>query len=424
MASDLKREQAPTVAIFPWGDVVEEFLDPIGLTLEDFVERMTGGWLFGYVAALQSAGWRAVIVCASEQVAAPRRLVHRETGAAVWAVPGRRAEYPYSSRRSLTQWLRTPWGGFARVLRAERCTALLAQEYEYARFDALALLAMAMRLPIFATFQAGDVTLSPLECRVRPWTLRRSRGLVVASAQERSRLAATYGRLRLRIGDIPNPIDGEEWRAGSKSEARAELGLPQDSFIAISHGRIDIRRKGLDVLIEAWLRFSAVWRNARLLLIGSGQDHEEFSRLLASRGASGVTWHSAYVTDRPLMRRWLSASDAYVITSRVEGMPVAPLEAMACGLPVVSTRAKGLPDIFADGERSGGILVRCDDAEGVACALERLAASAGLRETLGRAARARIEARFSLSAVGRALADFMQPSGVEASMRSGGGASS
>jgi len=34
MASDLKREQAPTVAIFPWGDVVEEFLDPIGLTLE------------------------------------------------------------------------------------------------------------------------------------------------------------------------------------------------------------------------------------------------------------------------------------------------------------------------------------------------------------------------------------------------------
>ena len=38
------------VAIFPWGDVIEEFLDPLGLTIEDYAERMRGGWLFGYVA--------------------------------------------------------------------------------------------------------------------------------------------------------------------------------------------------------------------------------------------------------------------------------------------------------------------------------------------------------------------------------------
>src|SRR3989442_10271043 len=69
----------------------------------DFVERMTGGWLFGYVAALQSAGWRAVVVCASEEVAAPRRLVHRETGAAVWGgvvAFGDGAAAPFGGTRS------------------------------------------------------------------------------------------------------------------------------------------------------------------------------------------------------------------------------------------------------------------------------------------------------------------------------------
>jgi starch synthase len=57
-------EATKVVALFPWGDVVEEFLDPIGLRLEDFVERMTGGWLFGYAAALRRAGHSPMIVCA------------------------------------------------------------------------------------------------------------------------------------------------------------------------------------------------------------------------------------------------------------------------------------------------------------------------------------------------------------------------
>ena len=61
----------PSLAIFPWGDVIEEFLDPLGLTADDYADRMRGGWLFGYVAGLQAQGWRPVIVYASERVDAP-----------------------------------------------------------------------------------------------------------------------------------------------------------------------------------------------------------------------------------------------------------------------------------------------------------------------------------------------------------------
>ena len=156
------------VAIFPWGDVIEEFLDPLGLTIEDYAERMRGGWLFGYVAGLQAHGLRPLIIYASERVEAPLRLTHADTGAPIWLVPGRRTQTTQRpSLNAVRQWRRTPFGAFADILRSEACGAILVQDYEHPRFEALSLLGRRLKLPVFATFQGGDVTLSALERRVR-----------------------------------------------------------------------------------------------------------------------------------------------------------------------------------------------------------------------------------------------------------------
>ena len=114
------------------------------------------------------------------------------------------------------------------------------------------------------------------------------------------------------------------------------------------------------------------------------------------------------------MRQWLSAADAYLITSRTEGMPVAPLEAMACGLPVVSSDAHGLPDIFTAGEEHGGIVTAREDVNAIVAALERLAAQPDLRSRLGRAARRRVEEHFSIPAVGAALSRFLRENAASA----------
>jgi glycosyltransferase involved in cell wall biosynthesis len=403
----------PTIALFPWGEVIETFLDSLGLNLNDFASKMTGGWLFGYVLALQNQGWRPIMVCASEKVATVTRLEHAGTGAPVWAVPAQRSRrMPTASLHCVEQWLRSPARDFATVLSKERCAAIIAQEYEYYRFDLLARLGRRLGCPVYATFQGGDVTLSALERLVRPWSLRHCNGLIVASARERARLAGAYPRLRAPVGDIPNPLDCDEWRPEDRLEARGRLGLPVDAFIVFNHGRTEIGRKGLDILVEAWRRFALNHPDAQVFLIGSGNDHADFAQLLRDRAPERLTWISSYVTDRVQMRRWLSAADAYLITSRTEGMPVAPLEAMACGLPVVSSDAHGLPDIFAAGEEHGGIVTAREDVSAIVAALERLAQDPALRSRLGTAARKRVQEHFSVQAVGAALAKFICENGT------------
>jgi len=394
---------AGAVAIFPWGDVVEEFLDPLGLSYEDYVREMSGGWLFGYVAALQAQGQRVVIVHASERVTHPVRLVHPPTGAPVWFVRGERAaatgERP--NRRAIAQWARSPLAAFRRVLIQEGCGAILIQDYEHPRFDALTVLARRMGLPVFASFQGGDVTMSPIERRVRAFTLRSCQAIVVASRRERERLTAAYRLGPAKIVDIPNPVDTDIWRAEPRGDARASLGVDPAAFLVVNHGRIDIHRKGLDLLLAAWREVVGQAPQARLVIIGSGQDHATFAERV--QGVAGLSWLSSYTTDRGMVRAWLSAANAYVTLSRIEGMPVAPLEAMACGLPVVASDAHGLADIFREEEACGGLIVPGGEPGAAADALVKLSRDPAHAATLGAAARREVERRYTPATVGREL---------------------
>lgn len=397
------------LAIFPWGDVIEEFLDPLGLTAEDYAARMRGGWLFGYIAALRRQGVASIIVYGSERITEAKRLVHAETEAPIWLVPARRSGDGRTSRTpslaALATWSRTPMAGFARILRREQCGAILIQDYEQPRFEALTLLARAMGLPALATFQGGDKTLSPIEALVRPLALRSCCAIIAPSARERGRLKVQHRLPADAILDIPNPVDSDFWQATPKREARGALGLRQDAFIAMNHGRIDIERKGLDVLLAAWRRVVAERPQARLVVLGSGQDKDRFRALSAV--APNLLWLDSYVTDPPLVRQWLSAADAYVTLSRLEGMPVAPLEAMACELPVVASDAHGLADIFADGPASGGLLAPMGDDDAAAEHILTLASDEDLRRKLGEAARVTVLSRYGLQAVGEALAQAL-----------------
>ena len=424
----------PHVALLPWGHTFEDFLDGLGVSFDQFCVEMTGGWLFGYVQALQLAGFRITIFCFSTRTRVVVSRQHQPTGAEICLIPANqsyrwmqqffadpyawetdkmfgRGKLPKIAKKFLRDVLpyfaTTPWA-LKRKLHRRAVGVILCQEYEYARFDVVTALGHLLGLPVFATFQGGNWQVSRLEKLTRPPAIGKCAGLIIGPATEAARVQAKYGIRSDKIARLPNPLDLTEWEPMDREKARETLGLPLTARIAISHGRIDIFRKGLDLLLDAWsrLRLSHPDQDWRLVLIGSGVDASRFRSILCSRNDSSILWIDRYLRDRRLMRTWLSAADVYVMASRHEGFPVAPLEGMACGLAVIATLVPGIAEIMGDEWPLPGIAVPIGDMPALAGALERSLNDTPESRALGIRAKQRVQ-DFSLASVGRRLRDFL-----------------
>lgn len=408
----------PTIALLVAGDRFEDFFDTIGISFETFCNELTGLWMFNYTDALRLAGVQTVFFFFSARVSKTLRLTHAATGAKVYILPvpiihrvaRKLSRYAlFSKLQTTAAYLATPLGLFARELRREGCTAILCQEYEDTRFDVCVLLGKLMGLPVFATFQGGGDHRSRLEATLRPLTLRTCAGLIIASQTERERLCACNEVPATKLARIFNPMDAKNWYGIDRKEARTVLGIPHNARVVVNHGRIEINLKGLDVLLEAWEQICGErpGMDLRLLLVGTGSDADELRRRITTMQLRGVMWVNEFVRDRTAIRRYLSAADVYTLPSRYEGFPVAPIEAMACGLPVVAAEAPGVRDILEDGEASGGIVIPCGDAKALGLALGRLLDDEAWGRELGKRARQRAEECFSLEAIGKQLRDFL-----------------
>lgn len=426
----------PVVGLLDWTHLLEDFLDNIGLTFDQFRREIAGGWLFGYADALRSAAVDPVLLFVSARVQAPQRFQHEPSGTAMVVLPApavyrslrRRILNPYAGSidsavgtvtglrravmirlKGLAPYASTPLIELAGALRRERCAALICQEYENPRFDVSVALGRALGIPVFATFQGGSWQNSLVERPIRPLAMRLAAGVIVGPCDEAARVQRTYRLPARKIKRAFNPLDIQSWYPEDREVVRAAVGVPPEAGVVAWHGRVEVHTKGLDVLLEAWSRLvdAHPGRDLRLTLVGTGKAASQLRELIRRAGRGRVTWRDEYLRDRGEVRRFLSAADVYAFPSRHEGFPVAPIEAMACGVPVVAADAPGVSDIFAEGERSGGVVVPREDPTALAAALARVLGDAGLRQQLGRAARERARDAFSLEAVGRELRDFV-----------------
>jgi glycosyltransferase involved in cell wall biosynthesis len=246
------------------------------------------------------------------------------------------------------------------------------------------------RRPIIVSSLRGY--LAPWQHLVNRLTLPLAHSITVNADSLRS-LVGARKKMTSRIVTIHNGIDVESVPSTSRSEARAALGLGEHEFALGCVGRLSVE-KGQRDLMAAFEQLAAVQGTAVLLLIGDGPDRRRLQTMAsASRFASQIRLLGARVDACAL----LTGLDLLVLPSRDEGMPNIVLEAMAAGLPVVATRVGGVPDIVQDGVT--GILVRPQDDEGLASAIERLAQNPQKRLQMVDAGRTRVAKDFPLSSM-------------------------
>ena len=147
--------------------------------------------------------------------------------------------------------------------------------------------------------------------------------------------------------------------------------------------------------------------NARMHLIGDGPDRQRVLFTLDDLGLqSHVVWHGKLPPEQIIQR--LQTSDVFLLSSHSEGISNAALEAMSCGLPVVTTDCGGMREAVADGVE--GLIVPLRDPESMATALHRLALDPKLRTSMGKAARERVMRDFSLEAQLKAWCGLIEAS--------------
>jgi glycosyltransferase involved in cell wall biosynthesis len=207
----------------------------------------------------------------------------------------------------------------------------------------------------------------------------------------RRQIEANGIRASFRV--VPNAVDTELFSPAPASKAR---GTGRARLIAVAALHV---KKGLSDLLEALGRLAGQRRDFVLDLVGAGPCREEYVSLVRRLGiADMVVFHG--LQPRPAVASLMQQADFLVLPSLTENLPVAVIEAMACGLPVVATRVGGVPELV---DERTGLLVEAGSPRGLCRGVAHMLDHHGdyPREDIVDRARS----RYSLAAVGRTWSD-------------------
>lgn len=181
---------------------------------------------------------------------------------------------------------------------------------------------------------------------------------------------------RFDILTIPTGVDCETFRPRSRAVAREVFGLPPDDMVILfASDSVSNHRKGFD-LLRAALRDPAGQRPLTLAALGAGTHETSGAYRCVSLG---------HIEDPRLLSFAYSAADVFVLPTRADNLPNTVLEAMACGVPVVSFDVGGVPDAVRPGRT--GLLAPAEDVRQLRGAIITLLQDQDLRASLSAACR-------------------------------------
>ncbi|NNE43034.1 MAG: glycosyltransferase, partial [Gemmatimonadetes bacterium] len=273
-----------------------------------------------------------------------------------------------------------------RLLKRERIRILVTHGFSTGVVGRLAAVLQRVPVRILAEHSTGERDMTAGRHRINRWLNARTSAWIAVAHGQVPYLVETKRIPPDRIHVIPNGIDVDAIAAAAsasaRDEVRAEFGIPPEAPVA---GMIAVLRPEKDpktFLLAARFVLDALPR-AHFILAGDGpllDDMRQEARVL------NMEAHVHLPGRRADVPRILAALDASVLSSTdVETMPLAFLESMAAGLPLIGTRVGGLPELVTEG--GNGSLVEPRDPRGLADAMERVLGDAALRDRWGAASR-------------------------------------
>jgi glycosyltransferase involved in cell wall biosynthesis len=284
--------------------------------------------------------------------------------------------------------------------------------WAYLRDAIFMTLAKLARVPVLTHLNgAGFRNFYESTDRITRWVVRTTSGWLAGAGVLGEGLRGIYDGLvpEERVFVVPNGIEDP---GGLNLESNSNSNSNSNSYfdgVTVTYLGTLIRSKGVPALLEAAATFRGEGLGARFVFAGAWVSEAERVETQAEMDGLAVDGMVEFVGSvaGEAKRRVLEEADIFVLPTRYppEGQPFAILEAMAAGVPVVSTPRGAIPDMVVDGET--GVLVPEGDQAALEAALRRLVASPEERARLGAAARVRFLERFTEEAMTRRLIEVM-----------------
>jgi len=192
----------------------------------------------------------------------------------------------------------------------------------------------------------------------------RNSSLVLAMTKHMEREVLKYGNVNVSV--LPDGVDYEYFRN------YPEQKKIKDSVLFV--GRL-INLKGVYDLLESFRLLKESVPSAKLFIAGYGEEEQGMRKMVERQGIRDVTFLGK--AEKEEVARYMKMCELLVLPSYSEGFPLVLAEAMACGLPIVTTSVRGLPEIVKDG--INGLIAEAGDPEGLAERLERLLKDSSFR---------------------------------------------
>ncbi len=202
------------------------------------------------------------------------------------------------------------------------------------------------RRPLILTLPGSDIKIFGKKRLFKfpvGYAVRKANKLIVRSNDLKVE-SLRIGADEKNISIIPAGVNIAKFKPGDKTVLRKKLGLP-DCFIVIFAGSL-IKIKRIDKIIRVFSNISKNY-NTVLVIAGEGIEEERLKKQAYEAGGDKILFKGAIAHDD--MPLYMAASDVLVLASDSEGLPGVVQEAMACGIPVVTTNVGGLPEIVTDG---------------------------------------------------------------------------